>query len=99
MSLPRDIENYVLRVFGKGNFEGVLEILSLAKLHDGREPSHRLVRCVLVASQGSLSSLRRNVDLLAIDYRDVIVSGEYESEDGDLVQVRDLSSPFSESAS
>ena len=98
MGLPQDIENYVLRVFGKEQFEGVMEVLRLAKLHDGREPNHRLVRCMLVASRGSLSGLGRFVDLLAIDYRDVIVSGEYESKDGDLVQVRDLSSPFSHSA-
>jgi hypothetical protein len=49
---------------------------------------------MLVASQGSTAKLGRLVDLLAIDYRDVIVSGEYESKDGDLVQVRDLSLPF-----
>lgn len=34
------------------------------------------------------------VDLLKIDYRDVIVAGEYESRNGNLVRVRDLSKPF-----
>lgn len=94
MDIPQDIEHYVLRVFGHEQTEGVIEALCLARLHDGRKPSHRLLRCMLVASQGSTAKLGRLVDLLAIDYRDVIVSGEYESKDGDLVQVRDLSLPF-----
>ncbi len=98
MGFPRDIENYVLQVFGNEQFEGVVKILSLAKLHDGQEPNHRLIRCMLVASQGSISDLGRSVELLAIDYRDVIMSGEYEYTDGDAVRVRDLTLPFSQSA-
>ncbi len=98
MDLLQDIEKYVLRNFGPENFDSALEILSLAELHDGQTPSHRLIRCALVASERSISDLLRNVELLAIDFRDVIVAGEYTTENGKLVQVRDLASPFSESA-
>jgi len=51
-------------------------------------------RCALVASQGSLAKLQYYVGLLAVDYRDVIVAGEYEVVEGKLARVRDLTMPF-----
>jgi hypothetical protein len=41
---------------------------------------------------GEASALRAG--LLAADYRDVIVAGEYEAVEGKLARVRDLTMPF-----
>jgi hypothetical protein len=65
-----------------------------ARLHDGTVPAPRLQRCVVEAASGSVEKLRYYADLLKVDYRDVIVAGEYESTDGKLVRVRDLEQPF-----
>jgi len=46
----------------------------------------------LVASKGSVERLKYYVDLLKVDYRDVIVAGEYDSIDDK--PVRDLNLPF-----
>jgi len=51
----------------------------------------------LVASQGSLETLQYYVKVLAVDFRDVIVAGEYESIAGELVRVRERSRSFDES--
>jgi len=45
-----------------------------------------------------LVKLAYYVDLLKIDFRDVIVAGEYESSNGKLVRVRDLNKLFVEAA-
>jgi hypothetical protein len=50
-----------------------------ARIHDGSLAEPRLQRCALVASQGSPETLQYYVKLLAVDFRDVIVAGEYES--------------------
>lgn len=94
MNFPADIERYVLDIFGQDQFETVLDLLRNAKLHDGQPAGDRLIRCAVVASGDSISMLEHMVELMAIDFRDVIVAGEYETEDGELVQARDLTAPF-----
>jgi hypothetical protein len=58
------------------------------------ESGTRLLRCALAASWGSLERLQYYVRLLEVDFRDVILAGEYEAIDGKLVRVRDLTRPF-----
>ncbi len=53
-----------------------------------------MLRCALAASDNSLKSLEYHVAGLVIDYRDVILAGEYYRKNGEFVQVRDLSKPF-----
>ena len=94
MEIPADIERYVHRNFQESDVAGALRILRDASLHDGTSPDPRMLRCALVASRNSLESLENQVAGLAIDYRDVILAGEYTRENGDFVQTRDLSRPF-----
>ena len=54
-----------------------------------------MLRCALVGCRGSLQSLRSLVGMLAIDWRDVILCGEYELHGNETVQVRDLNQPLS----
>jgi hypothetical protein len=94
MNFPKDIEEFVVQTFGEALVTDVMEILECAALHDGEPPNHRQIRCALVASGGSLEGLMWGVETLAVDFRDVIVAGEYETKNGELVRVRDLSSPI-----
>lgn len=95
MNLPEDIVEYVSKNYTEAEVPEVVATLQSAKLHDGRDPDSRMLRCALIASDNSVGGLQRFVAGLAIDYRDVIVAGEYTSKDGSLVQIRDLSLPFS----
>jgi hypothetical protein len=65
-----------------------------AIIHDGSPADLRLRRCALVASGGSLEKLKYYVALLKVDYRDVIVAGEYDVVGGKLTRVRDLTMRF-----
>ena len=51
----------------------------------------RIARCIVFASAGSLQRLRELIQLADVDYRDVIVAGEYDSA---MRQVRDLRVSF-----
>lgn len=94
MNIPDDVEAFVIRRFAPKDQSEALALLRTARIHDGTEASERLLRCAVVASQGNLARLRRQVGELAVDYRDVIVAGEYNYERGELVQVRDLNQPL-----
>jgi hypothetical protein len=65
-----------------------------ATIHDGTPAGPRLIRCALVASRGSLDRLRVEIEHLKIDYRDVIMAGEYMTKDGEPVRVLDLNEPI-----
>jgi hypothetical protein len=96
LPLAEDIVAAADRLFSETDKADAIAVLAGATLEDGTAASPRLQRCALVASAGSLGKLRYYVDLLKIDYRDVIVAGEYDdSMSGDLVQVRDLNQPLS----
>ncbi len=71
-----------------------MAVLVAAVIHTGETPSDRLLRSAAVASSGSLERLEYYVGLLAIDWRDVIVAGEYEPVNRQLVRVRDLAAPI-----
>jgi hypothetical protein len=62
---------------------------------DGTAPGARLLRGAAVGSRGDIVQLRYLVGLLQIDYRDVIMFGEYGVIDGKLTHVRNLSEPLS----
>ena len=95
MIIPKDILIYIDQHFPAVQREEVIEVLQLAVLHDYSAPDPRIIRCAVYAGAGDYEKLLYYIDLIAIDYRDVIVAGEYELKDGELVRVRDLSQPFS----
>jgi len=94
MALLNDIASHVHQSFSGAAREAAIALLVNAHVEDGSPAGPRLLRCALVASKGSVEKLDYYVKLLAIDWRDVIVAGEYESVGGKLVQVRDLSGSF-----
>jgi hypothetical protein len=91
VSLPHDIIRRVEEWFSEPDRSIAL---AGAVIHDGKLADGRLRRCALVASKGSLAKLQYYVGLLAVDYRDVIVAGEYEVVEGKLARVRDLTTSF-----
>jgi hypothetical protein len=95
LNLPKDIVDYVSRSYAEEEVSTVMAALENAKLHDGRDPDLRMLRCAIVGSKNSVEGVERLISGLAVDYRDVIVAGECANKDGKLVQVRDLSLPFS----
>jgi len=58
----------------------------------------RLLRCVVVASGGSIERLRMQLETLKHDFRDVIVEGEYVPKGGGLVRIRNLNEPIPDGA-
>jgi len=92
--LPNDVMAFITRRFDAADRDSAVAILSAATIEDGSAASPRLVRCAVVASGGSLDKLRAEVDMLKVDWRDVVVGGEYEDLDGDLTRVRDLDDPI-----
>jgi len=94
MNLATDILNFVRSKFSESHQEQVLAALNSATIHDGTQPSNRLLRCVVVASNGDLKIFTSLVELLKIDWRDVIMAGEYQLQDGKTIQVRDLNQPI-----
>ena len=94
MSLAPDILFFVERSFPVGDRAEVVRVLDGAVLHDGTGADPRCQRAALVASGGSLSDLRALVSMLAVDFRDVVVAGEYERHGTEWLQVRDLRQPF-----
>jgi hypothetical protein len=94
MNLLPDIAARIDREFQRSDVAAAVDILASAVREDGSPADPRLLRCALVAAAGSLEELRHFVELIAIDYRDVVVAGEYDVQDGNLVQVRHLEQPF-----
>lgn len=94
MPLPEDIITYVQTHVAPAEQAEVLALLQGAKTHEGEDGTPRLLRCALVASKGNVEALRYQVKQLTIDYRDVIVAGEYTRQGNDLIQVRNLSIAF-----
>jgi hypothetical protein len=94
MKLLPDIEIYVREYIEPVDVEMAIDILEGAKLHDGTDAEPRLQRCALIASDKTLKGLRYQIDGLAVDYRDVILSAEYVHTQGEWVRIRDLSNPL-----
>jgi hypothetical protein len=92
--IPQDVKDFITRTFASADQGQAVRVLSDARIETGAAASPRLMRCALIASSGSLERLRAQVTQMKVDWRDVIVAGEYVSEGGDLKQVRDLSAPI-----
>jgi hypothetical protein len=94
MALPHDVKRFIAKSFEVVERSTATELCESATLHNGSPASPRLIRCALIASKGSLDQLRSDIAHLKIDYRDVIVAGEYVPRSGQLVRVRNLDEPF-----
>jgi hypothetical protein len=94
LKIPPDIEQYVRRNFQDADTTAALGMLEGAVLHDGRSADFRMLRCALAACDNTRESLEYHVAGLAVDYRDVILAGEYVREKGEYIRLRDLSKPF-----
>lgn len=94
--MPEDVKSFVARRFSASDKKDALALLASATIHDGSAADARLLRCAAVASGGSLAKLRDEVERLKIDFRDVIVEGEYVPNGPDLIRVRNLNLPVIE---
>lgn len=92
--VPQDIKQFIRQNFDYADQEHAVIVLSGAKIETGDAASPRLMRCALIASSGSIDRLRDQVAQMKVDWRDVIVAGEYISHNGNLKHVRDLTTPF-----
>lgn len=92
--IPNDVTAFIARRFPPAHHESATALLSTATLENGTLATARLVRCAAVASGGSLERLAAEVARLKVDWRDVVVAGEYEVIDGTLERVRDLNDPI-----
>ena len=77
MELPEDVVRWVNAHFNDSEKARALDVLRTAVIHTGESASPRLLRCVVVSSQGVLRRLDENIQLLRIDWRDVIMAAEY----------------------
>jgi hypothetical protein len=96
--LPNDVMAFIARKFDAADRDTAAAILASATIEDGSAASPRLIRCAAVASHGSLARLRAETDRLKVDWRDVIVAGEYDPIGGELSRVRDLNDPITDEA-
>ena len=94
VNLPDDVRRFVLQRFPPDEQQPALDLLAQARIETGEPATERMLRCAVFASGGHLDRLERYVSMLAIDWRDVIVAGEYERRGTEPVHVRDLSQPF-----
>lgn len=95
MKLPADIHAYVQARFPSIEREAATATLLAACIHTGAFPEDRLLRCAAIASGGDLLKLQYYVGLLAIDWRDVIIAGEYALLEHGLTRMRNLYEPIS----
>jgi hypothetical protein len=93
-ALPPDVHRWIGVHFAAADVDAARELLAIAVDHAGATPQARLLRCAAVGSRGDLVQLRYLVGLLQIDYRDVIMFGEYDVVDGKLSRVRNLNEPL-----
>jgi len=94
MNLPPDIITYIESTFSPEQRSIALELIESAVLENGELASPRCQRAALIGASGSIEKLKHYIALLKIDFRDVIISGEYEGHGNNLRQVRDLNEPL-----
>jgi len=94
VTIPADVLTWVAAHFRECDRETAIALLSHATDDFDNPVDARLIRCATLASAGDLDKLTNLVEELRIDWRDVIMAGEYEHQAGELVQVRDLSRPI-----
>jgi hypothetical protein len=91
MALTEDIAAQVCRDFPAGEVAPVTQLLDELRREDGQLFRDRILRCLVFVAGGRFSALADAVALARTDYRDLIVSAEY---DRDWRQVRDFNQPF-----
>lgn len=94
MELPSDVHDFLATAFHPADRAQAVALLEGACIEDGSPASARLLRCAAFASGGRLERLRHWVKYLALDWRDVVVAGECEAQDGTPVHVRNFSKPM-----
>jgi hypothetical protein len=94
LTLPDDVVGYIAGHFASADGRLAIELLEQAVLHDGTPAKPRLLRCAVVASEGSLARLKTLVDLLTVDWRDVIMAGEYSWDGTASHKIRDCNMPL-----
>ncbi len=94
MELPEDVVNWVGKHFGEAEREEALSHVRAVVAPADQRAQPRLLRCVAVASQGDLNRLKSLIADLAVDWRDVLMAGEYAIRNGKPVQIRDLTKPI-----
>lgn len=92
--LPADLECWLDAHFAPAERAAAQACLQGAMTGEGRAAGVRLLRCAALASHGELAQLQKLVERLRVDWRDVVVEGEYAVRKGKLVRVRDLSLPL-----
>ncbi|HSW83640.1 MAG TPA: hypothetical protein VLH12_09200 [Usitatibacter sp.] len=98
MSLPEDVVRYVERSFSQIDRTEALDVLRGAVIEDGSPASARLVRCAVLSAHRDVGRLRKQVAHLKVDWRDIIVEGEYVVRERKLIRVLDLGNPIPEDA-
>ena len=94
MRLPVDLKRFIDDNYAPEDRAAACSLLADARIETGAMADDRMLRCAAFAGRGSLDKLQRQVSALAVDWRDVIVAGEYEYRDGEPVQVRDFERPM-----
>ncbi len=93
MALPEDIIAKVRRDFSEDEEITILQMLSE---YQQQHPDHsaRILRCIVFIAQGSFDKFAEAVKLAQLDWRDLIVSAEYDGWSGEEHHVRNFNSPF-----
>ena len=94
MTVPQDIVTWVEHNFSSSDASLALSMLKAAVIENDEPASPRLIRCAAVGSRGQIERLALFIKELRVDWRDVIMGGEYEMRDGKLVQVHNFERPI-----
>jgi len=94
--VAEDIQKKIVSLFGEESANGILceiERFNNAYIkHYKQSPGDRVIRAVLLLSEGSLSKLRHFLGEALMDYRDILYWAEYDTNDR---QIHDCTKPFS----
>jgi len=93
VALPPDLEAYVLRAYGPEDRAWALEALASATAAGG-QATGQMLRCAAVAGGGTRAGLQGMLELLKVDWRDVLMAGEYAPGPRGARRVRDLTAPI-----
>lgn len=86
MTLEPDIVERLKADFAEDHFPAALRLLTDSAIKG------RVARCVILAAEGSLDTLRRLIEAASTDYRNAIFAGEYDCLG--MQRIRDLSVSF-----
>lgn len=92
--IPADILAYIEVRFTPAERDEAIALIESAVLPKAKPADDRCRRCALVASHGDMTRLAYGIERLRVDFRDVIVAGEYETVNGKLMRVRNLDEPI-----